>query len=86
MSAPHSLRTFSSATSASCQERTLITSQYLNLWGAHDHALPPEVQAHFARQTGANVSRINSSHMSMVSQPEYVANLIEWAFKQSIPG
>lgn len=52
----------------------------------NDHALPPEVQAHFARQTGANVSRINSSHMSMVSQPEYVANLIELAFRQSIPG
>lgn len=42
----------------------------------NDNALTPSVQAGFAREAGAHITRIHSDHMSMVSHPEEVAALI----------
>ncbi|WP_122315294.1 alpha/beta fold hydrolase [Pseudomonas cichorii] len=44
-----------------------------------DQALKPSVQATIARQIGARVSAIHSSHMSLLSHPEQVSRLIEQA-------
>lgn len=44
-----------------------------------DHALPRGTQARIAAGIGAQVSRLRSSHMSMVSQPDAVVRLIEQA-------
>lgn len=49
----------------------------------NDHALNPSVQAAFARETGANVSRIDSGHLSMISHPDEVAALIKKAAQSS---
>lgn len=42
----------------------------------NDNALNPSVQADFAREANANILRIHSDHMSMISHPEEVAALI----------
>lgn len=44
-----------------------------------DHALQPRVQRILARQIGAATVTLKSSHMSLVSQPDAVAALIERA-------
>ena len=44
-----------------------------------DYALSPAVQAHFARQAGADETRISAGHLSIVSQPDCVAALIATA-------
>lgn len=49
----------------------------------NDHALKPDVQALIARQTGARVLRLNSSHMSMISHPDAVATFIDNAARRS---
>ncbi|SFE43939.1 Pimeloyl-ACP methyl ester carboxylesterase [Phytobacter palmae] len=45
----------------------------------NDNALKPTVQNLLARKAGATITRIPSSHMSMVSHPEDVAALIDKA-------
>ncbi len=45
----------------------------------NDNALKPSVQAVFAREAGAHISRIDSGHLSMISHPTDVAALIEKA-------
>lgn len=47
----------------------------------NDHALLPAVQQKIARQIHATVYSVNSSHLSMVSQPEAVAKFIDTAAK-----
>jgi len=42
----------------------------------NDNALNPSVQAGFARESGARITRIHSGHLSMISHPEEVAALI----------
>ncbi|MCQ8230103.1 alpha/beta hydrolase [Pantoea trifolii] len=42
----------------------------------NDNALNSSVQASFAREIGAHISRIHSGHLSMVSHPEEVAAFI----------
>jgi len=42
----------------------------------NDNALNPSVQADFAREAGARITRIHSGHLSMISHPEDVAALI----------
>lgn len=42
----------------------------------NDNALNPSVQTSFAREAGARISRIHSDHLSMISHPEEVAELI----------
>lgn len=43
----------------------------------NDHALSPSVQALFASEIGARITRLQSSHLSMVSHPKAVAALID---------
>lgn len=45
----------------------------------NDNALNASVQARFANEISAQISRLKSSHMSMVSHPEEVAALIDKA-------
>lgn len=45
----------------------------------NDNALNPSVQREFAIQMGATVTTLNSSHMSMVSQPDAVVQMIDKA-------
>lgn len=42
----------------------------------NDKALNPAVQASFAREAGADVSRLHSGHLSMISHPDAVVALI----------
>ncbi|WP_135722646.1 alpha/beta hydrolase, partial [Klebsiella quasipneumoniae] len=42
----------------------------------NDNALNPSVQAGFAHEAGASISRIRSDHLSMISHPEDVTALI----------
>lgn len=42
----------------------------------NDNALAPSVQADFAREAGAHITRIHSDHLSMISHPKEVAALI----------
>jgi pimeloyl-ACP methyl ester carboxylesterase len=50
----------------------------------NDHALPPAVQRELAKETGAHRVALQSSHMSMVSHPADVADLIDRAARDSI--
>lgn len=45
----------------------------------NDKALTPAVQNLLAREAGANITHLPSSHMSMVSHPKHVAALIDKA-------
>jgi pimeloyl-ACP methyl ester carboxylesterase len=49
----------------------------------NDNALPPAVQQEMARQIGAHVTSIPSSHMSLVSHPDAVVDLIDRAAQQA---
>lgn len=51
----------------------------------NDHALRPAVQSRFASAIGANTTRLNASHMSMISHPEKVAELIDKAAREITP-
>ena len=48
-----------------------------------DHALKTPVQRTLAQQIGARVTTVKSSHMSLVSHPAVVANLIDRAAKDA---
>ena len=48
-----------------------------------DHALKTPVQRELAQQIGARVTSLKSSHMSLVSHPGAVANLIDRAAKEA---
>jgi pimeloyl-ACP methyl ester carboxylesterase len=54
------------------------------LVGTEDHVLPPAEQLIMAERAGATVVRVPASHLSMVSQPKAVADLIEDA-ASSVP-
>ncbi|SMB89057.1 Pimeloyl-ACP methyl ester carboxylesterase [Pasteurella testudinis DSM 23072] len=47
-----------------------------------DHALAPTVQQRLAAQINARVSRINASHLSLLSQPDAVAAAIQAAAQE----
>lgn len=49
----------------------------------NDNALPPQVQRAIAQQIGARVTSISSSHMSLVSHPDAVADLIDQAAREA---
>jgi len=51
----------------------------------NDHALRPAVQSRFASAIGANTTRLNASHMSMISHPEKVAEWIDKAARGMTP-
>ncbi|MGR8025392.1 alpha/beta fold hydrolase [Burkholderia cenocepacia] len=48
-----------------------------------DHALKTPVQREFAEQIKARVTTVKSSHMSLVSHPAVVANLIDRAARDA---
>ena len=45
--------------------------------GTADHALPPAAQQFMAKRAGATVTKLNASHLSMVSHPNQVTDVIE---------
>jgi len=49
----------------------------------NDNALNASVQANFARDARAHISRLHSGHMSMVSHPQEVATLIDTAARHT---
>ena len=51
--------------------------------GTADHALPPAAQQFMAKRAGATVTKLNASHLSMVSHPNQVTDVIEDAAHHS---
>lgn len=49
------------------------------LVAAHDEAIPPDAERHFAGRMGATTVEIESSHVPMVSHPDDVVSLVEAA-------
>ncbi|PDS87480.1 alpha/beta hydrolase [Rhizobium sp. L18] len=49
----------------------------------NDNALPPAVQEAMAQQIGAQITSIPSSHMSLISNPDAVVDLIDRAAQQT---
>jgi pimeloyl-ACP methyl ester carboxylesterase len=47
--------------------------------GTADHAIPPAAQEFMATRAHATVTKIDASHLSMISQPDAVTNVIEEA-------
>lgn len=73
------------AASAFAEKVTQAAWHYKPAWyliTANDNALNASVQGHFAREASAHISRLHSSHMSMVSHPQEVANLIDTAARR----
>jgi pimeloyl-ACP methyl ester carboxylesterase len=50
--------------------------------GTADHAIPPAAQEFMARRAHASVTKINASHLSLISHPGEIANVIEKAARQ----
>jgi pimeloyl-ACP methyl ester carboxylesterase len=51
--------------------------------GTADHAIPPAAQEFMAARAHATVTRINASHLSLISHPGTVANVIEEAARHT---
>jgi pimeloyl-ACP methyl ester carboxylesterase len=51
--------------------------------GTADHAIPPAAQEFMAARAHATVTKINASHLSMISHPDTVANVIEAAARHT---
>ena len=51
--------------------------------GTADHAIPPAAQEFMAARAHAAVTKINASHLSMISHPGTVANVIEEAARRT---
>jgi pimeloyl-ACP methyl ester carboxylesterase len=51
--------------------------------GTADHAIPPAAQEFMARRAHATVTEINASHLSLISQPGEVTNVIEEAARRT---
>jgi pimeloyl-ACP methyl ester carboxylesterase len=51
--------------------------------GMADHAIPPAAQEFMARRAHASVTKINASHLSLISHPGEVANVIEQAARHT---
>ena len=51
--------------------------------GTADHAIPPAAQEFMARRAHATVTKINASHLSLISHPGTVAKVIEEAARQT---
>jgi pimeloyl-ACP methyl ester carboxylesterase len=49
------------------------------LVGLEDRTITPEAQLSMARRAGAKITRIHSSHLSLISHPDAVVDLIETA-------
>jgi pimeloyl-ACP methyl ester carboxylesterase len=51
--------------------------------GTADHALPAAAQEFMAERAGATVTRLNASHLSMISHPDKVRDVIEDAARHT---
>jgi pimeloyl-ACP methyl ester carboxylesterase len=51
--------------------------------GTADHAIPPAAQEFMAVRAHAKVTKVNASHLSMISHPATVVNVIEQAARQT---
>jgi pimeloyl-ACP methyl ester carboxylesterase len=51
--------------------------------GTADHAIPPAAQEFMAARAHATVTKINASHLSLISHPGAVANVIEDAARHT---
>jgi pimeloyl-ACP methyl ester carboxylesterase len=51
--------------------------------GTNDHAVPPAAQEFMARRAQATVTKINASHLSLISQPSKVTGVIEEAARHT---
>jgi pimeloyl-ACP methyl ester carboxylesterase len=51
--------------------------------GTADHAIPPAAQEFMARRAHATVTKINASHLSLISHPGEVTNVIEEAARHT---
>jgi pimeloyl-ACP methyl ester carboxylesterase len=51
--------------------------------GTADHAIPPTAQEFMAARAHATVTKVNASHLSMLSHPDTVANVIEAAARHT---
>jgi pimeloyl-ACP methyl ester carboxylesterase len=51
--------------------------------GTADHAIPPAAQEFMASRAHAAVTKINASHLSLISHPGEVTNVIEEAARQT---
>jgi pimeloyl-ACP methyl ester carboxylesterase len=51
--------------------------------GTADHAIPPAAQEFMASRAHATVTKINASHLSLISHPGEVTNVIEEAARQT---
>ncbi len=51
--------------------------------GTADHAIPPAAQEFMAARAHATVTQVNASHLSLVSRPGEVANVIEEAARRA---
>ena len=47
--------------------------------GTADQALPPAEQTLMAKRAGAHITDVNAGHLSMIADPEAVAQVIEQA-------
>jgi pimeloyl-ACP methyl ester carboxylesterase len=47
--------------------------------GTADHALPPAEQLFMAKRAGAHITEVNAGHLSMIADPQTVAQVIEQA-------
>ena len=51
--------------------------------GTADHAIPPAAQEFMAARAHATVTQVDASHLSMLSHPDTVANVIEAAARHT---
>jgi pimeloyl-ACP methyl ester carboxylesterase len=51
--------------------------------GTADHAIPPAAQEFMAARAHATVTKVDASHLSMLSHPDTVANVIEAAARHT---
>ena len=51
--------------------------------GTADHAIPPAAQEFMAARAHATVTKVNASHLSLISRPGEVANVIEEAARRA---
>ncbi len=49
----------------------------------NDHAIPPDIQRNYAERINATILSLNSSHSSLISHPDEIAEFILNATKQS---
>ena len=70
------------ATIALAQPTGVPAWQTIPSWavvGTADHAIPPALQLAMATAAGAHITTINASHLSMISHPSTVADVILYA-------